>query len=278
MLEVRNMSVNLGGADVVQDVSFEVAAGENIAIIGPNGCGKSTLLRSMVGSVPPISGDILFCGQKFTGLRSRQRAKSMGLLSQQESVPSMTTVFDHVCAGRHPYRNFFRGLNQFDIQFVHQILIDFDIDHLRKNLVERLSGGERQRVRLATLMAQDPQIVLLDEPMTGLDLCHQYSLLNLILEAKRASNKAVVSVVHDIDMALRFFSRLLVMNGGKIVADGVPHEVLTDSLIHEVFGVCGTIQTVPQTSFPLFICDPLQCRNHGVESELCSFASSESIV
>ena len=159
MLEVRNISVNLGSVDVVKSVSFRLAAGENIAIIGPNGCGKSTLLRSMVGSVPSKKGELFFGGQKFTQLRNRERAKLLGLLSQQESVPSMTTVFDYVCAGRDPYRKFLRGLTQADIELVNQTLIDFEVDHLRHNLVERLSGGERQRVRLATLMAQDPQVV-----------------------------------------------------------------------------------------------------------------------
>ena len=127
-------------------------------------------------------------------------------------------------------------------------------------------------------MAQDPQVVLLDEPMTGLDLCHQYSLLNVLFETQKGSHKAVVSVVHDIDMALRFFSRLLVMKDGRIVADGVPHEVLTDSLIREVFGVCGTVQNVPQTSFPLFICDPKHCRNPGLQSKPCSFTAAASRV
>ena len=99
--------------------------------------------------------------------------------------------------------------------------------------------------------------MLLDEPMTGLDLCHQYQLLKIIANTERESKKTMISVMHDIDMSLRFFSRLLVMKEGQVVADGVPQEILTDALIQDVFGVCGQIKTIPESSFPLFVCDPL---------------------
>lgn len=258
MLEVQNVSVNLGGVEVVRDVSFQIASMDNVAIIGPNGCGKSTLLRCMIGSIPAEKGRINFRGEDFAGLPLKQRAKSVGLLSQRESVPSMTSVFDYVCAGRHPYRKFFRGLNRIDLEVVDRVLDELDIAHLRDRVVERLSGGERQRVRLATLMAQDPEVLLLDEPMTGLDLCHQYLLLKVLAETQRKSSKSSICVMHDIDMALRFFSRLLIMKEGRIVADGPPQHVLTDTLIHEVFGVRGKIQTHTETRFPLFVCDPFQ--------------------
>ena len=258
MLEVQNVSVNLGGVEVVRDVSFQIARKDNVAIIGPNGCGKSTLLRCMIGSIPAENGRIYFHGEDFSGLPHKQRAKSIGLLSQRESVPSMTSVFDYVCAGRHPYRKFFRGLDHVDLEVVDRVLGELDIEHLRDRVVERLSGGERQRVRLATLLAQDPEVLLLDEPMTGLDLCHQYLLLKVLSETQAKFSKASISVMHDIDMALRFFSRLLVMKEGRIVADGPPQEVLTNTLIQEVFGVCGKIQTHAETCFPLFVCDPFQ--------------------
>ena len=261
MLEVQNISVNLGGVEVVRDVSFQIAKSDNVAIIGPNGCGKSTLLRCMIGSIPAETGRIYFQGEDFSGLPLKQRAKTIGLLSQKESVPSMTSVFDYVCAGRHPYRKFFRGLDHIDLEVVDRVLEELDIAHLRDRVVERLSGGERQRVRLATLMAQDPQVLLLDEPMTGLDLCHQYLLLKVLSATQKKFSKASISVMHDIDMALRFFSRLLIMKEGRIVADGPPQEVLTDTLIQEVFGVSGKIQTHTETCFPLFICDPFQDQN-----------------
>ena len=273
MLEVQNVSVNLGGVEVVRDVSFQIARTDNVAIIGPNGCGKSTLLRCMIGSIPAEKGRIYLHGEDFSGLPLKQRAKSIGLLSQRESVPSMTSVFDYVCAGRHPYRKFFRGLDRIDLEVVDRVLEELDIAHLRDRVVERLSGGERQRVRLATLMAQDPEVLLLDEPMTGLDLCHQYLLLKVLSTTQRKFSKASISVMHDIDMALRFFSRLLVMKEGRIVADGPPQEVLTDRLIQEVFGVCGKIQTHTETCFPLFVCDPFQDQSRYTENQSHSSSS-----
>ena len=267
MLEVQNISVNLGGVEVVRDVSFRISKSDNVAIIGPNGCGKSTLLRCIIGSIPAETGRIYFQGEDFSRLPLKQRAKTIGLLSQKESVPSMTSVFDYVCAGRHPYRKFLRGLDHIDLEVVDRVLEELDIAHLRDRVVERLSGGERQRVRLATLMAQDPQVLLLDEPMTGLDLCHQYLLLKVLSETQKKFSKASISVMHDIDMALRFFSRLLIMKEGRIVADGPPQEVLTDTLIQEVFGVRGKIQTHTESCFPLFICDPFQDQNCYDENE-----------
>ena len=261
MLEVQNISVNLGGVEVVRDVSFRISKSDNVAIIGPNGCGKSTLLRCIIGSIPAETGRIYFQGEDFSRLPLKQRAKTIGLLSQKESVPSMTSVFDYVCAGRHPYRKFLRGLDHIDLEVVDRVLEELDIAHLRDRVVERLSGGERQRVRLATLMAQDPQVLLLDEPMTGLDLCHQYLLLKVLSATQKKFSKASISVMHDIDMALRFFSRLLIMKEGRVVADGPPQEVLTDTLIQEVFGVRGKIQTHTESCFPLFICDPFQDQN-----------------
>ena len=271
MLEANKISVALGGQQVVREVSFQVNRGENIAIIGPNGCGKSTLLRCLIGALRPEGGRILFEGQDVTAMSSKKRAKSMGLLPQEEAIPAMTTVFDYVCAGRYPYQSFFRGLNPSDVQSAKTSLQALEIDHLEQRVVERLSGGERQRVRLATLLAQDPHVMLLDEPMTGLDLCHQYLMLNIIAELQSNSEKIMVSVMHDIDMSLRFFSRLLVMKDGEIVADGAPREVLTDALIQEVFGIRGQIQTIQETSFPLFVCDPNQCRNHYTEDATRSF-------
>ena len=256
-LQAQNISVSLGGQPVVRGVSFHAERGENIAIVGPNGCGKSTLLRSLIGAVRVDEGQACFEGKAITDLPPKRRASTIGLLSQEEAVPSMTTVFDYVSAGRHPYRSYFRGMTTRDMQIVSDALDLLDIVHLKSRVVERLSGGERQRVRLATLLAQDSQVMLLDEPMTGLDLCHQYQLLKIIANTERESKKTMISVMHDIDMSLRFFTRLLVMKEGQVVADGVPQEILTDALIQDVFGVCGQIKTIPESSFPLFVCDPL---------------------
>ncbi|MCH2134653.1 MAG: ATP-binding cassette domain-containing protein [Phycisphaerales bacterium] len=255
-LAVRNLHVRLGTNEVLQGINFSVEPGERVAILGPNGCGKSTLLRTMAGILKPASGEVMLEQAPLASYRRHIRAQKLGLLNQADIIPMMTTVRDHVAIGRHPHRRYFRQGTTEDQQAIEKSIQQCEISHLSDRPVERLSGGERQRVRLATLLAQSPATLLLDEPLTGLDLEHQYGLLNLLVHLNQQEQRTVMVVLHDLAIAMRFFDRLLVIHQGRLVADGPPHHVVTTELLRSVFRIHASIRSEPLSGQPVVVCQP----------------------
>ena len=253
-ISVHDLNVHLGSNHVLRGVNFTIEPGERVAVLGPNGCGKSTLLRTIAGIIKPTSGEVRLEGESLYSHRRRARAQKLGLLNQADVVPMMTTVRDHVAIGRHPHRSFLRDASNADAMSIDEAIRLCEIDHLAHRRVERLSGGERQRVRLATLFAQAPETMLLDEPLTGLDLEHRYGLLHMLEDLNHEQRKTVMVVLHDLDMAIRFFDRLLVIHDGKLVADGEPNEVMTSVLLEEVFRINGIVGREPTTGQPVIVC------------------------
>ena len=254
-LSVHNLHVKLASNHVLKGIDFTITAGERIAILGPNGCGKSTLLRTLCSILRPCEGEVRLDDRGLTSFRRRERAVRIGLLSQADIVPMMTTVRDHVAIGRHPHRRYFRDRTGQDADLIDAAIVLCEIGHLVDRPVERLSGGERQRVRLATLLAQSPAIMLLDEPLTGLDLEHQYGLLHLLEDLTATNRRTVLVVLHDLDIAMRFFDRLLVIDDGQLVADGPPTRVMTPELLQEVFRIQARIEREPRSDQPVIICE-----------------------
>ncbi|MBC23404.1 MAG: cobalamin/Fe(3+)-siderophore ABC transporter ATP-binding protein [Phycisphaerae bacterium] len=253
-LVVKDLNVRLGTAEVLKGISLSIDPGELVAIIGPNGCGKSTLLRAISGVLKPTSGSVFLNGIPLRSHKRRMRARILGLLNQVDVIPMMTTVRDHIAIGRFPYRNYLRNETEHDSMAIEQALELCQITHLADRRVEMLSGGERQRVRLATLLAQAPSKLLLDEPLTGLDLEHQYALLHLLRELNENMDRTVIVVLHDLSLAMRYFDRVLVIDDGQVVADGAPCEVMTESLIATVFRVKANIGVEPGTRNPIVVC------------------------
>lgn len=253
-LAVDDLHVRLGSNHVLKGIDFSIEDGQRVAILGPNGCGKSTLLRTISGIIKPSSGGVRLDGEPLLSHRRRERAKKVGLLNQADAIPMMTTVRDHVAIGRHPHRTYFRDASNVDSECIDQSIRLCEIEHLAERRVERLSGGERQRVRLATLFAQTPDTLLLDEPLTGLDLEHRYALLHLLVDLNREQRKTVIVVLHDLEIAMRFFERLLVIHDGQLVADGPPDEVMTSDLLESVFNIDATVGREPLTEQPVIIC------------------------
>ena len=253
-VSVKDLHVHLGTNHVLRGVDFTVEPGERIAVLGPNGCGKSTLLRTLAGILKPTSGEVRLEQQPLQSYRRRERARKIGLLNQSDSIPMMTTVRDHVAIGRHPHRSYFRDGAGVDADHIDNAIAQCEIGHLSDRPVERLSGGERQRVRLATLLAQAPGTLLLDEPMTGLDLEHRFGLLHLLEDLNQEQHRTILVVLHDLEIAMRFFDRLLVVHEGELVADGAPNEVMTEGLLKSVFGITATIGHEPVTGQPVIIC------------------------
>ena len=237
---VKNLHVSFGSSKILKDISFSINERECVGILGPNGCGKSTLLRTLSGIIKPQSGVVKFKNNQLHSIKRSIRAKEIGFLSQSDVIPIMTTVRDYVALGRHPHRNYFRNGSIKDNEIIDAAIEQCEIAHLKDRTIEHLSGGERQRVRIATLLSQCSSTILLDEPFTGLDLEHQYSLLSL-LKSLNDNGKTIIVVLHDLALAMRFFNRLMIMKDGNLVADGVPSKIISKSLLESVFRIKASI-------------------------------------
>lgn len=252
-LSVHDLHVNLGNKEVLKGIDFSVSSDERVVVVGPNGCGKSTLLRTISGIIKPEAGVVKLDDASLSSLPRRTRARKLGFLGQSDVAPMMTTVREHVGIGRHPHRRLFRQNMIEDEQAISDAIQLCEVDHLIDRPVERLSGGERQRVRIATLLAQSPSMMLLDEPFTGLDIEHQYALLHLLSQMHQ-QGRLVMVVLHDLSIAMRFFDRVLVIHEGQLVADGPPHSVMTSNLLETVFRIKATIGHDLDSDQPLVVC------------------------
>ncbi len=218
MLSVKNVSCGYGGSPVVQEMSFSVRAGEILGILGPNGCGKTTLLKALSGLLP-ASGEILLCQKPIKGLSRLEIAKKAALVTQLSPVSFSYTVYETVEMGRYAHRSgLFPRTGERDRQIVLESLSRTGVSELRDRPVTTLSGGQLQRVFLARAFAQEPQIILLDEPTNHLDLGFQLSLMEDLRAWVKEKERCAVGVLHDINLALRFADRILLMDQGKAAA------------------------------------------------------------
>lgn len=239
-LAAKDVCIQLGSNTALQGVTCQIAHGEMVAIVGPNGSGKSTLVRALAGLVRPNAGVISLDNRPLSRLSPRERAAVVGLLAQSAPVPELMSVREHIGLGRHARRSWLRRWSATDEQAVAEAIEACEVCHLLDRRMEALSGGERQRVRLATLLAQRPRVLLLDEPLTGLDIEHQLGLLDM-LASSNSEGIGVVCVLHDLDLALRWFPRVIVLHDGRLAADGPPRGVLSPRVFESVFGVEGRI-------------------------------------
>ena len=222
---------------MLDSVSVSLEQGELVGLLGPNGSGKSTLLRACARLVPPSSGSVELSGEPVEQLGSREVARRLAVLPQAPPVPVGLTVKELVSHGRHPHRRAWTRTTRADEDAVVDAIARTGLDTLADRDVATLSGGERQRVWMALVLAQATPLVLLDEPTTFLDLGHQWELLELVAELRRSHGLTVMLVLHDLNQAARFCDRLVVLDGGRVVRQGVPGEVVTDALLAETFGV-----------------------------------------
>lgn len=262
MLRAENITVHLGPRRIINGASLTVNDRDMIAVVGPNGSGKSTLIRTLAGILAPRSGRVTLDDHTLRTWPRRKLARRLGMLAQSAETPALTTVRDHVGLGRHAHRTIFRGDPRADALAIQSAMHRCEIDHLAQRRVDQLSGGERQRVRLATLLAQNPGILLLDEPLTGLDIEHQLSLLELLRRLNAEDGRAVVCVLHDLDLALRYFPRIIVLHDGRIVGDGPPAHVLCPRLFASVFRVEGRLGR-EQSGEPIVCTRPLCAESCG---------------
>ncbi len=251
-LETRALDAGYGHRKVLSDLDFQVPPGSFTIVIGPNACGKSTLLRTLSHLLPASSGQVLLDGVDIASLPAKELARQVGILPQSPLAPDGITVRRLVAFGRHPYRRILGGWSAADQSAVDEALERTHLKELADRLVDELSGGQRQRVWIALALAQETDLLLLDEPTTYLDLAHQIDILNLCTELNEGG-RTLVAVLHDLNQAIRYATHLVAMKDGAIVASGPPADIVNAELIREVFGITALITTDPETGKPLVI-------------------------
>jgi iron complex transport system ATP-binding protein len=242
-IELERVTVTLGGRPVVRDVSAAVEHGAWVALIGPNGAGKTSLLRAVAGLVAH-DGVVSLLGTPASELDRRERARRLAIVPQEPETPPWLTVAEYVLLGRTPHLGPLARESATDRDAAWLALTQLDLEPFADRVLGTLSGGERQRAVVARALAQDASIVLLDEPTTALDIGHQQQTLEL-LEALRATHGlTLVAAMHDLTLAAQYADRVLLLDGGSVVADGTPDEVLTESALAEHFGAAVRVLTV----------------------------------
>lgn len=251
LLEVRDLHHAFGGTPVLRGISITVCAREITAIIGPNGSGKSTLLRIIGRLLRPQAGDVSFDGRDSWSIPPREFARRVAFLPQAPEAPADLAVGELVARGRHPHRGLLGGSNERDREAVERALVLAGVEQLRHRTVATLSGGERQRAWVALALAQEPDVLLLDEPTTYLDIGHQVELLSLLARLNEEQGLTVLMVMHDLPQAAHYARRLVALRGGEVVADGTPAEVLTEPQVEAVFGVAVRVYRDPESGVPV---------------------------
>ncbi|MCP3822011.1 ABC transporter ATP-binding protein [Streptomyces sp. A3M-1-3] len=238
---------------VVHDLDLAIPDGQVTVIVGPNACGKSTTLRALGRLLKPRGGAVLLDGTELARIPTRKIAQSIGLLPQSPVAPEAITVADLVARGRQPHQHWWQQWSEADERAVTDAMERTDVGALAERSVDELSGGQRQRVWIAMALAQETDLLLLDEPTTFLDISHQVEVLDLVRQLNHERGRTVVAVLHDLNQAARYAHHLVAMKAGRIVAEGCPRDIVTADLVREVFGMQAVVIPDPVTGSPLVI-------------------------
>ncbi len=240
MLATRNLYFSYQSNSVLTDINLELRSGELVGLVGMNGTGKSTLLKLMSGILTPSSGKVELAGRDLKTMTRRDVARKISFVPQNSTIDFAFEVHEIVSMGRTPYIKRFRSLSRKDYEAVSEAMQLTETTQLANRLVTELSGGERQRVQIARAIAQQTDLMLLDEPTSNLDLSHQLEVLNIIRKLCRSGRAAIMSI-HDLTLAARYCDRIVVLSDQRVVADGSPSEVFTQECLLRYFKVCAHI-------------------------------------
>jgi len=240
-LEINNLSFNYAGHPVLKDIELSIDLGEVLSIVGPNGSGKSTLLKCINRILKTKQNTVLIDGKDASKINLKELSKIIGYVPQSSTSTFPFTVFDVVLMGRRPYISW--NLSERDSEIVADMLDFLGIGELAMRHFNELSGGEQQKVIIARALAQQPQILLLDEPTSSLDIRHQLEILCILRSLTQSKDRSVVVSMHDLNLASRFSDRMLMLKKGKIFACGTPKEVLTEKNIEEIYGIKSKVTT-----------------------------------
>lgn len=252
-LSVQELSVAYDRKTIVRDVSLEVPRGGITVLLGANGCGKSTLLKCLARVLPAASGQVTLDGASVHGMPGRQLARRLALLPQGPIAPEGLTVEELVAQGRYPHQSLLRQWSPEDAAAVERALTATDLLDLRDRPVEALSGGQRQRCWIAMVLAQETDIILLDEPTTFLDLKVQVDLMVLLRRIAHQDGRTLLIVLHELNLAAAFADHLVLMKSGQIAAQGPVETTFTQEALAEVFGLDAAVLTDPGTGRPLCV-------------------------
>lgn len=249
----ENLAAGYAQTPLLRDLNLSVPDGKVTVLIGPNACGKSTLLKTMARLLPAQGGRVMLDGRSIHSVPTRQLAQQLGLLPQTPIAPEGITVAELVGRGRHPHRRAFRRWSDADYQAVSDALEATNIASLATRTVDELSGGQRQKAWIAMALAQQTDILFLDEPTTYLDIAHQLEILELLRRLNQQKSVTIVMVLHDLNLAARYGDYLIAMSDGAVQASGTPAEVLTCDVVRRVFGLEAQILEDPVTGTPLMV-------------------------
>jgi len=252
-LIAENLELGYGNRTVVENLDLKVPPGRITCIVGANACGKSTLLRSMSRLLSPRGGHVLLDGKDVHRLPAKKLARTLGLLPQSPIAPEGIVVADLVGRGRHPHQRVLSRWSREDDAAVADALAATHTTELAERSVDELSGGQRQRVWIAMVLAQQTDLLLLDEPTTFLDVSHQVEVLDLLTDLNRDRGTTIVMVLHDLNLAARYADHLVAMADGSIYASGDPSDVLTGETVKAVFGLDSRVISDPVSGKPLVL-------------------------
>ncbi len=253
MLQVDNLSLSYdGGTHVIHDLSLTLTRGSITALVGPNGCGKSTLLRGLSRLLKPAHGAVYLDGQNVHAMKAKDLARQLGILPQAPTAPDGLTVHELVAQGRYPHQSWLKQWSADDEQIVAHALDQTNLTLFADRAVDTLSGGQRQRAWIAMALAQQTDVLLLDEPTTYLDLAHQIDVLDLLAELNE-EGRTIIMVLHDLNQAARYADTIIALRGGQIIAQGAPDKVIVPETILQVFGLEADVVRDPVTGTPLCV-------------------------
>jgi iron complex transport system ATP-binding protein len=252
-IETRNLTLSYGESIIIEELDLCIPKGEITVFIGGNGCGKSTLLRSIARLLKPKSGAVLIEGNAISKMSTKDVAKQMAILPQSSVAPEGLTVLQLVKQGRYPYQTWLKQWTKEDEEKVNRALAATGIEDLKDRALDSLSGGQRQRAWIAMTLAQDTDIILLDEPTTYLDMTHQIEILDLLFELNEKEKRTIVMVLHDLNLACRYAHNIVAVKDKGIFAQGKPEYVINSNLVEKVFGMNCEITIDPLFGTPMCI-------------------------
>ena len=249
-IEVQNVSLDYGGKPVLEGINFQAVPGEMVGLIGPNGSGKSTLIKALSRVISPRSGKIFLDSRDVSRIPRKELARLLGVVPQMPLLPSAFTAFEIVLMGRNPHLGLFQYEGPRELAITWQAMEKTATQMLAGRRVNELSGGEIQCLLIARVLAQETKVILLDEPTANLDIGRQGEIMDLIKKLCSEKNLTILAALHDLNLASQYCERLLLINNGRIHAEGTPKEVITSQNIGEVYGTENSVYTHPLNGLP----------------------------